>query len=236
MTSCATAERSQVDIKQQTKVAKLTTKTGKTTLEIIEAGSKQLELERDAIKQEELSPLSAKHPDSVPTRAVTPNAKKQVAQPPVRTLDDQRKALEKQTEQQKRQSSPQVRQQTARVASPIEQVAQVVPTKTQTLTRTRKATQATPIKVKGNLLTCDIPAQNICGEYTFNSRRELDSFERQCRSGGATINKNEHTCSSNVGYCQHTTNGRDVKTYAYGRNQATVARNCRSTGGTYIDN
>lgn len=83
------------------------------------------------------------------------------------------------------------------------------------------------------LLTCYILSQKICGEYSFKSKRKQQQFISSCRSGGASIIEDEHSCSKNVGYCVHSTGQISVKTYAYGRDQSTVKRNCEANGGTY---
>ena len=131
-------------------------------------------------------------------------------------------------------------QQTAKSGSPVREsrnTANDVTQKTQRKAREASASRpvrnTSPAKAVGNLLTCDIPSQNVCGEYSFRSSRDLENFSRSCRSGGAVVTKGEHICSATVGYCLHTAGGRQTKTYAYGRVQTTVARNCEATGGTY---
>lgn len=70
----------------------------------------------------------------------------------------------------------------------------------------------------------------MCGEYTFSSKSDLTSFEKQCESGGGAVISG--SCPSGGAGCYHSTGDRDVTTYIYGSDSSQVKSTCKQNGGT----
>jgi hypothetical protein len=93
---------------------------------------------------------------------------------------------------------------------------------------------AAPAQAEFNF-TCDASAQGMCGEYTFATEAERQSFAERCTSMGST-NLAGHSCNkAGATGCRHASEAVEVTTWVYGMAPVQVRQNCIDSKGQPVN-
>ncbi|MDH3476501.1 MAG: hypothetical protein OEM59_22710, partial [Rhodospirillales bacterium] len=93
---------------------------------------------------------------------------------------------------------------------------------------------AAPAQAEFNF-TCDASAQGMCGEYTFATEAQRQSFAERCTSMGSTTLAGHSCKKAGATGCRHVSEDMEVTTWIYGMAPVQVRQNCLDSKGQAVN-